>query len=85
MLAPRQASAFLVLFLAAFPPPPQCAQDPGMVHYIYQRFQVLEVGGICAPDTGTCLRKVTLCYLCFPIYRDAFTPVINDKYCLSYI
>lgn len=29
-----------------------------MVHYIYQRFQVLEVGGICAPDLGTCLPEV---------------------------
>ncbi|XP_008149297.2 olfactomedin-like protein 1 [Eptesicus fuscus] len=44
MLALRQASALLVLFLSAFVPPPQCAQDPGMVHYIYQRFQVLEQG-----------------------------------------
>ncbi|XP_070282789.1 olfactomedin-like protein 1 [Myotis yumanensis] len=42
MLALRRASALLVLFLSAFVPPPQCAQDPGMVHYIYQRFQVLE-------------------------------------------
>lgn len=44
MLAFRQASAFLVLFLAAVLPPPHCAQDPAMVHYIYQRFQVLEQG-----------------------------------------
>lgn len=51
-MALRRASAFLVLFLAALLPPPQCAQDPAMVHYIYQRFQVLEVGGICAPDPG---------------------------------
>ncbi|XP_073072209.1 liprin-beta-2 isoform X13 [Manis javanica] len=42
MMALRRASAFLVLLLAAFLPPPQCAQDPAMVHYIYQRFQVLE-------------------------------------------
>ncbi|KAM9658589.1 olfactomedin-like protein 1 [Trichechus inunguis] len=42
MMALRGASAFLVLFLAAFLPPPQCAQDPAMVHYIHQRFQVLE-------------------------------------------
>lgn len=52
MMALRRASAFLVLLLAAFLPPPQCAQDPAMVHYIYQRFQVLEVGGICAPALG---------------------------------
>lgn len=51
MALPR-ASAVLVLFLAALLPPTQRAQDPGMVHYIYQRFQVLEVGGICAPDLG---------------------------------
>ncbi|KAL0629414.1 Olfactomedin-like protein 1 [Plecturocebus cupreus] len=44
MVALRGASALLVLFLAAFLPPPQCAQDPAMVHYIYQRFQVLEQG-----------------------------------------
>ncbi|XP_054438473.1 olfactomedin-like protein 1 [Pteronotus mesoamericanus] len=44
MLALRRASAFLVLLLSAFLPPPQCAQDPGMVHYIYQRFRVLEQG-----------------------------------------
>ncbi|XP_075402247.1 olfactomedin-like protein 1 [Tenrec ecaudatus] len=44
MMALRGASAFLVLFLAAFLPPPRCAQDPAMVHYIYQRFQVLEQG-----------------------------------------
>lgn len=37
----------------AFLPPPPRAQDPAMVHYIYQRFQVLEVGGIHAPDPGT--------------------------------
>ncbi|XP_049637011.1 olfactomedin-like protein 1 [Suncus etruscus] len=37
-------SAFLVLILAAFLPLPLCAQDPAMVHYIYQRFQVLERG-----------------------------------------
>nr|XP_036882244.1 liprin-beta-2 isoform X6 [Manis javanica] len=42
MMALLRASAFLVLLLAAFLPPPQCAQDPAMVHYIYQRFQVLE-------------------------------------------
>ncbi|PNJ24763.1 OLFML1 isoform 5, partial [Pongo abelii] len=42
MVALRGASALLVLFLAAFLPPPQCAQDPAMVHYIYQRFRVLE-------------------------------------------
>ncbi|XP_006870224.1 PREDICTED: olfactomedin-like protein 1 [Chrysochloris asiatica] len=44
MMALREASAFLVLFLSTFLPPPQCAQDPAMVHYIYQRFQVLEQG-----------------------------------------
>ncbi|XP_031243636.1 olfactomedin-like protein 1 [Mastomys coucha] len=44
MVALRGASASLVLFLAAFLPPPQHAQDPAMVHYIYQRFQVLEQG-----------------------------------------
>nr|XP_054294131.1 olfactomedin-like protein 1 [Pongo pygmaeus] len=44
MVALRGASALLVLFLAAFLPPPQCAQDPAMVHYIYQRFRVLEQG-----------------------------------------
>ncbi|KAF3830021.1 hypothetical protein GH733_001446, partial [Mirounga leonina] len=44
MMALRRASAVLVLFLVALLPPPQCAQDPGMVHYIYQRFQVLEQG-----------------------------------------
>ncbi|KAF4009078.1 hypothetical protein G4228_000397 [Cervus hanglu yarkandensis] len=32
------------LVFMAFLPPPQCAQDPAMVHYIYQRFQVLEQG-----------------------------------------
>ncbi|XP_004613702.2 olfactomedin-like protein 1 [Sorex araneus] len=37
-------SAFLVLILAGFLPPPLGAQDPAMVHYIYQRFQVLERG-----------------------------------------
>nr|XP_045750169.1 liprin-beta-2 isoform X5 [Mirounga angustirostris] len=42
MMALWRASAVLVLFLVALLPPPQCAQDPGMVHYIYQRFQVLE-------------------------------------------
>lgn len=52
MLSLQRASAFLILFLVAFLPPPQCAQDPGMVHYIYQRFRVLEVGGICAPNPG---------------------------------
>nr|XP_048282507.1 olfactomedin-like protein 1 isoform X1 [Myodes glareolus] len=41
MVALREACS-LVLFLAAFLPPPQHAQDPAMVHYIYQRFQVLE-------------------------------------------
>ena len=51
-MALQQASAFLVLFLAALLLPPQCAQDPAMVHYIYQRFQVLEVGSTCAPDPG---------------------------------
>ncbi|KAM8815859.1 olfactomedin-like protein 1 isoform 1-T1 [Rhynchonycteris naso] len=44
MLALRRTSAFLVLFLTAFLLSPQCAQDPGMVHYIYQRFRVLEQG-----------------------------------------
>ncbi|KAM5247720.1 olfactomedin-like protein 1 [Ctenodactylus gundi] len=44
MVALREASTLLVLFLAAFWLPPQCAQDPAMVHYIYQRFQVLEQG-----------------------------------------
>ncbi|KAM6172346.1 olfactomedin-like protein 1 [Erethizon dorsatum] len=44
MVALRRASALLVLFLAAFLPLPQYAQDPAMVHYIYQRFQVLEQG-----------------------------------------
>uniref|UniRef100_A0A8C9P4N5 Olfactomedin-like domain-containing protein n=1 Tax=Spermophilus dauricus TaxID=99837 RepID=A0A8C9P4N5_SPEDA len=44
MVALWGASALLVLFLAAFLPPPQYAQDPAMVHYIYQRFQVLEQG-----------------------------------------
>ncbi|NP_001357429.1 olfactomedin-like protein 1 isoform c precursor [Homo sapiens] len=44
MVALRGASALLVLFLAAFLPPPQCTQDPAMVHYIYQRFRVLEQG-----------------------------------------
>ncbi|CAK6449159.1 unnamed protein product [Pipistrellus nathusii] len=44
MLALQRASALLVLFLSAFVPPPRCAQDPGMVHYIYQRFHVLEQG-----------------------------------------
>ncbi|XP_004683674.1 PREDICTED: olfactomedin-like protein 1 [Condylura cristata] len=38
------ASALLALVLAAFLPSPLCAQDPAMVHYIYQRFQVLEQG-----------------------------------------
>lgn len=52
MLALRRASAFSVLILTAFLPLPQFAQDPAMVQYIYQRFQVLEVGGICAPDLG---------------------------------
>lgn len=40
----QRVSALLLLFLAAFLPPPQCAQDPAMVHYIYQRFRVLEQG-----------------------------------------
>ncbi|EDL16863.1 olfactomedin-like 1, isoform CRA_b [Mus musculus] len=44
VVALQEASASLVLFLAAFLPPPQHAQDPAMVHYIYQRFQVLEQG-----------------------------------------
>lgn len=44
MLALGRASVLLVLFLSAFVTPPLCAQDPGMVHYIYQRFQVLEQG-----------------------------------------
>lgn len=44
MVALPGASASLVLFLAAFLPPLQHAQDPAMVHYIYQRFQVLEQG-----------------------------------------
>ncbi|XP_036922905.1 olfactomedin-like protein 1 [Sturnira hondurensis] len=44
MLALQRASAFLVLLLSAFLPPPQRAQDPGMVHYIYQRFRVMEQG-----------------------------------------
>ncbi|XP_037696259.1 olfactomedin-like protein 1 isoform X1 [Choloepus didactylus] len=44
MMALWRASAFLVLYLAALLPPPQCAQDPAMVHYIYQRFQILEQG-----------------------------------------
>ncbi|XP_059787004.1 olfactomedin-like protein 1 [Balaenoptera ricei] len=44
MLALRRASAFRVLILTAFLPLPQFAQDPAMVHYIYQRFQVLEQG-----------------------------------------
>uniref|UniRef100_A0A286ZY90 Olfactomedin like 1 n=1 Tax=Sus scrofa TaxID=9823 RepID=A0A286ZY90_PIG len=44
MLALTRASAFRVLVLTALLPPPRCAQDPGMVHYIYQRFQVLEQG-----------------------------------------
>lgn len=39
-----RASAFLVLLLPAFLLPPLGAQDPAMVHYIYQRFQVLEQG-----------------------------------------
>lgn len=52
MVALWGASALLVLFLAAFLPPPQYAQDPAMVHYIYQRFQVLEVGDICETCTG---------------------------------
>lgn len=46
VVALQEASASLVLFLAAFLPPPQHAQDPAMVHYIYQRFQVLEVGDL---------------------------------------
>ncbi|XP_007952882.1 olfactomedin-like protein 1 [Orycteropus afer afer] len=44
MMALRGAFAFLILFVTAFLPPPQCAQDPAMVHYIYQRFRVLEQG-----------------------------------------
>lgn len=44
MIALRRACALLVLFLAAFGPSPQYAQDPAMVHYIYQRFQALEQG-----------------------------------------
>ncbi|XP_059959476.1 liprin-beta-2 isoform X6 [Mesoplodon densirostris] len=44
MLALRQASAFRVLILTAFLPLPLFAQDPAMVHYIYQRFQILEQG-----------------------------------------
>ncbi|XP_003412090.2 olfactomedin-like protein 1 [Loxodonta africana] len=44
MMDLRGASAFLVLWLTAFLLPPQRAQDPAMVHYIYQRFQVLEQG-----------------------------------------
>nr|XP_004650758.2 olfactomedin-like protein 1 [Jaculus jaculus] len=39
-----ETSAVLVMFLLAFLPPPRHAQDPAMVHYIYQRFQVLEQG-----------------------------------------
>ncbi|XP_006885507.1 PREDICTED: olfactomedin-like protein 1 [Elephantulus edwardii] len=42
MMALRGISAFLILVLTTFLPPPHCAQDPAMVHYIYQRFQVLE-------------------------------------------
>ncbi|KAM6158672.1 olfactomedin-like protein 1 [Rhynchocyon petersi] len=44
MTALGGTSAFLLLVLMTFLPPPQCAQDPAMVHYIYQRFQVLEQG-----------------------------------------
>ncbi|KFO18407.1 Olfactomedin-like protein 1 [Fukomys damarensis] len=42
MIALRRACALLVLFLTAFLPSPQYAQDPAMVHYIYQRFHALE-------------------------------------------
>lgn len=75
MLALQRASALLVLFLSAFVPPPRCAQDPGMVHYIYQRFHVLEVGVIGEPDTGTCFS-----YPCFPVYMGAFFWIVNDKH-----
>lgn len=51
-----------------------------MVHYIYQRFQVLEVGGICMPDEGPCLPEVTFSYPCLPIYLDTFSQAVNDKY-----
>ncbi|KAM4846140.1 olfactomedin-like protein 1 isoform 1-T1 [Thomomys bottae] len=44
VVALRGAFALMILTLAAFLLPPQCAQDPAMVHYIYQRFQVLEQG-----------------------------------------
>nr|AAI09585.1 OLFML1 protein [Bos taurus] len=44
MLALRRACIFRALVFMAFLPPPQRAQDPAMVHYIYQRFQVLEQG-----------------------------------------
>ncbi|XP_037378656.1 olfactomedin-like protein 1 [Talpa occidentalis] len=44
MRAFQGASALLALFLAAFLPSPMGTQDPAMVHYIYQRFQVLEQG-----------------------------------------
>ncbi|KAG8507241.1 Olfactomedin-like protein 1 [Galemys pyrenaicus] len=44
MRALQGASALLAVFLAAFLPSPLCTQDPAMVHYIYQRFQVLEQG-----------------------------------------
>ncbi|PNI79531.1 OLFML1 isoform 2 [Pan troglodytes] len=54
-VALRGASALLVLFLAAFLPPPQRAQDPAMVHYIYQRFRVLEQG------LEKCTQAVTTC------------------------
>ena len=52
MLALRRACIFRAVVFMAFLPPPPRAQDPAMVHYIYQRFQVLEVGGIHAPDPG---------------------------------
>ena len=51
-----------------------------MVHYIYQRFRVMEVGGICAPDMGTCLLEVTLSYPHVPIYLGLFFQIVNDKY-----
>lgn len=44
MLALWGAPALLALFLSIFLPAPLCAQDPAMVHYIYQRFRVLEQG-----------------------------------------
>lgn len=78
MMTLRRACS-LVLFLTAFLPPPQHAQDPAMVHYIYQRFQVLEVGDVCSPHWENVSWKSLYCTRTFLSARMHVFQIQNES------